>query len=137
MGWWSESIMGGDSPLDSLGFIADEINVKFMYDETDDEKDFLLYNFSRKVIEKNLNKIIKYIEKRTYLQNISYQVLGVLILYYGVKVSKKIRDKIIDEALIDEWLVGNMNNEDRKLAIYELRDALLNHKAGIRTELKK
>lgn len=100
MGWWSETVLGGDEPLD---YLADmEVIMGFT---TDNEEHELTLTQRRATIEKGMAELIKYAEKVG--SEISWHVLGAIIITNGAKMSGSVRKQIIRAIKEDEWAREN------------------------------
>ena len=132
MGWWSCNIMGGDTPLDCIENISDELGVSFDDDtpEGDSDSHFGMYPLSKSILEKNMKMLTTKMDApKWYDKNISYQVLGMVVLYYGVKITKKLKTKIIAEAKKDEW---GRDEAERKVFIAKFINQLESYTTGER-----
>ena len=117
MGWWSEDIMGGDSPLDLQSFIYDALDIN-QYPNDDYEK---VVKIPKDAF--NYEKIIKYLKDKDadnyYLTgddgNIFHQVLGVMMMEVGAPISDELKANMIIAAEQDEWANEDGGNEDRKV----------------------
>lgn len=109
MGWWSAGILGGDTPLDVLGDIADVCGSKFDEDNFDKSHTpgvFVGYGFeiSGKDLVKNLSKIQTQLKRSySYDPHVPYQVLGYLFMKTGTEIPGKLYPKIYDAVVNDEW----------------------------------
>jgi hypothetical protein len=121
MGWWSATIMGGDAPLDWQGSICGVLGVEFNYITGK-------YGYTRARLEKNMTKILAKIAKDKYDAYIGYQVLGVMVLETGAKISKVTRDKILAAAEADVW--AKEGDKARQKYIAEFVEAIKAHKPG-------
>lgn len=122
MGWWSATIMGGDTPLDIEAGLLETAGLSvFDYQEEGDE----LY---RSKIESSINDMIYYIENEVskwgdpdYI-NIGYQVLGVMIMSSGAKILPGLQKRIITAADDDEW--ASEGNNERATYIHNFKTAI-------------
>ena len=130
MGWWSATVMGGDTPLDFQGDMLDQCGVDY---NTFASMDYNLPNL-RSEIESNLGKLVEYCESETGdYRNIAFQVLGVLILESGSTLSDEAKSKIEEAILDDEW--ANEGDEERQAHMASFHNQLLNYD-GTPTEVK-
>ena len=98
MGWWSEDIIGGDSPLD----VIYEIYNACGKEEFDDDGNKV--ELTKEDINSNIDKILKL--KSGYEdddENIFYQVLGYMIMERGATLSNNLKQKIINACENDEY----------------------------------
>jgi len=103
MGWWSCTVMGGDTPLDLQADLIEETGIK--YCDFQDEHDFDMTAL-KEDMTRDLGKMIMYCEKQTNdydYRNIAFQVLGAITMEAGVLLDDSVRAKIIDGAKNDEW----------------------------------
>jgi len=132
MGWWSATIMGGDSPLDYLGVICDRMGAPFDYDRGEGLHG---YHFSRNDLEKNMDAIVKMIEKEKWEQSVYWQVLGVMIMASGAKAGQTLKNRIIREAKSDPWMTEDGPKSERAHHINDFIKAMKSHRAGRVTRL--
>lgn len=125
MGWWSEAVMGGDSPLDWEGDISDYIGGHFDADEG--------HIFTREQLESNLVDVVKRIETSGTDVKIGLQVLGVLILKTGAQMPDEVRDKIVKAAEEDDWAAEDDRN--RKAHMRDLIEKIKAHEPGSKSEV--
>jgi len=136
MGWWSDTVMGGDTPLDKLGTIADAMGVKFSYDTPPPEAPAELhcYPFTRSAVEANLSAAVEALARNEgYEGNIGRQALGVVILWTGAEMPDDVRDLIIEAAEADEWAATGDDGRVRHMADFIL--AVQKHRPGTRTSV--
>lgn len=112
MGWWSATILGGDGPMDYIGDMEQFAKLPAYDPNTDKEMTYTPAE-RRTKIEAAMPKLIKYC-KQAYDVNIAYQVLGVLIITCGAKISADLRAQIIQSSLSDEWYL----NGDKERQFY-------------------
>jgi len=129
MGWWSATIMGGDSPLDMQGVICDAMGVKYNFDI----KAAKGYVYDRGLIEKHLDAIVAVLEARKWEREIGFQVLGVMVLETGAKISAALRKRIIAAAEADEWMKEAGTGSERGKYIKDFIAAMKAHKPGRKT----
>jgi len=145
MGWWSATILGGDSPLDTLGDIGRIIGNDYDYDD-DSKSIFGGHGFTRENVEGNLSRIVeefekqlkKHVEKYPDLeenQSIEYQVLGAICLHVGAKIPAKLKKRMVLAAEQDEWLNEEGHGSERWTYIKDFIDKVKAHKPGQKTEL--
>ena len=92
MGWWSATVMGGDSPLDIEGELKDVCGKTY--------EDVL----DRDTINEHLDELGHSISLYQVEQDIAGQVLGVLIMAAGANMPDSIRSTVIACAEADEWM---------------------------------
>ena len=136
MGWWSATILGGDTPLDYLGDFASQLKLS---DTENGLGDLYGYEFSQEILNKkeNLNKLVRYADsiKDEDYRSIAYQVLGVILMSTGSKISGTLKEKIIDYAKKDEWYQNK--TPDRVFFIEDFINCVRNYKDGIPVFVKK
>lgn len=112
MGWWSDDVMGGDTPLDLQSFIYDALDIN-QYPEGDEDISIPADAFDYK-------KIVKYLKDREgndyWLKgdtgNIFHQVLGIMMMESGAPINKTLKAKMIKAAKLDDWACEG--DEDRR-----------------------
>lgn len=100
MGWWSATVMGGDTPSDYIGDMEDRIGLERYNAMNDDEKSFTPEEV-KTAIRTKMSLLMKYCEEAD--DCIAYQVLGVMIISNGVKMEDDIKATIIEACQEDEW----------------------------------
>lgn len=125
MGWWSATIMGGDTPLDFVGTFHDILKLKY-----DSGKN----KFTKKNMEAGIDKLVAYLmtKKNSHWycdeKNVGFQVLGVQMMECGARMSPELKEKIIQACDEDRWAhSNNSDNDDRKKIIDSFRTAILNY----------
>lgn len=111
MGWWGTDVMSGDASLDWLGWIADEMGAKSLYDENGDSglSGYLSgYDFTKIRVQLNIGRVFRKISEKGFGSDewdrqIALQVLGVIIMETGSPISDGVRIEIIHAARFDEW----------------------------------
>ena len=132
MGWWSCTIMGGDSPLDWLGSLMDVCGIEFDYgcgDET-----YHGYLLDRDKIEAKTNAMLKCATKG-YESSIGLQVLGAVLMEVGAPIDAKLKRTIIRAAKDDEWMLEEGRGSERGKYVMEFIEKIKAHKTGESTEL--
>ena len=113
MGWWSATILGGDTPMDYVGDMEDIAKVG-TYDYDKDEDIVIPLRVRRERLKKALPELIKYCEERLggryggdkEDQDIAYQVLGVLLISNGAELPRKLQTRILKAIREDAWANG-------------------------------
>lgn len=106
MGWWSETIMGGDSPLDIQDGIYAMLNIEKFPKDNDGRADI-----PKEILEKEQDRIVESLPDDEDL-NIGLQVVGIMMMEVGAKISDKNKQLIIKAAENDEW--AKEDNKRRK-----------------------
>ena len=107
MGWWNESIYGGDAPLEWKENIYEHCKIK-EYDANDKPKTIPL-----KTLTKKMPSIIDMINEVGVEdaddKNIGYQVLGAICMHagYNFDESFNLKDSIIKAIEEDDWATEN------------------------------
>ncbi len=137
MGWWSETVMGGDPPLDWRYDFAKLLGVYHAEAETNDEA----HAFTRDVVEQNLDKMVKYIREvhdrrpdNTQYINVGWQVFAYIVLKCGAEIPESLRERMIRAAQDDEsdsWIDSGL----RRAYMKDLIDKLRAHTPGVCVEL--
>lgn len=100
MGWWSTTIMGGDSPLD----VEDGIYEICKAQKWGEGKGKGKIKIPVKNFMDKLPQIISYIEEeRGWYLEIGYQVLGVMMMEIGAPIPEELKVRILQAAEADEW----------------------------------
>lgn len=123
MGWWSESIMGGDSPLDYAGEIAHAVGAPQDFDATPDDS-FHGWVFGPDAREKFQKDLVGFLKREMrYDKSVWVQVVGTIALYLGVPLSAGQKRYIIAWAERDEWLLddGRLSARGRAIADFVAR----------------
>lgn len=123
MGWWSGTILGGDTPLDYLGNLEDLLkceklypleNIKRMEGVRQD-----IYDFG------GLTKLVNaFITETDSYRNIQLQVLGIVLITIGMPIDETLRGLIIEASLDDEWMREEGTSSDRGYHIQRFIDAV-------------
>lgn len=98
MGWWSKTVMGGDTPMDyECDFLIDHCGYSDFYDEDPEtirtalnQNFWPCYHHALHCVNQDGD-------------GIALQVLGAIVLRYGANLPIEVRKVIIDAALNDEW----------------------------------
>jgi hypothetical protein len=107
MGWWSKTIMGGDSPLDFEDNFYHICKV-----EKWPEGKRGMAPLPKNAIESNLNLLIDDINREEgWYQQIGYQVLAVKMLQVGCEISEGLKAKMIQTCNEDEWAQEDAERE--------------------------
>ena len=86
MGWWSTSIMGGDTPLDFEDDFFDICKVEKFPEGGG------MASLTKEDIANHLDELLEAVHKWKSEQNIGYQVLAVTMLKAGAFISGDLRD---------------------------------------------
>ncbi len=109
MGWWSKSILGGDSPWDYCGDILHDI---CKIPQSTNKADFnctapnTWSNVERKVVREALDANIHIIDSNTskkYMKDVYGQVWAILVMASGAKMTNLMRAFFIAAGEVDEW----------------------------------
>ena len=101
MGWWSCTVMGGDTPMDFNADLIETAGVDYEYFQ--DELKFDLTSI-KDDLHRRLNEMIMYCEGHHFDdRNIAFQVLGSVLMEAGVLIPDSVKKKIITGAREDEW----------------------------------
>ena len=106
MGWFSCTVMGGDPPMDAYADLIDMCGVSYsdILDEAiDNDRDVDLTKIKAN-LHSHLTELVTLCESYDGdYKNISFQVLGVVLMEAGVVIPDSIKRKIINGAKNDEW----------------------------------
>lgn len=108
MGWWSKTIMGGDTPLDFKSDFFDKIGV----DQFNDSKKVI-----KKAFVKGQDYFIEGVDEvlnswgcgkpgEDYYKDkksIGFQVLAVIMMEHGIKINPEIKTLMLEWIPKDEW----------------------------------
>lgn len=97
MGWWSETVMGGDIPLDYADDLQDFLDIEFSYDEVEESKKYQVV-FKNKMESFNFEK---FDISAMGDSNIGLHVIGIFYLASGAEIPTHIKHQII-EAINDD-----------------------------------
>jgi len=101
MGWWSATIMGGDTPLDLEAKIYAMLGIEMYTKKTDKKRKIPKAKF-----EKEQNRVVKEIlnlEEGWDSTTVGMQVLGTMMMEVGAKMSDNNKKLILNGAKNDEW----------------------------------
>lgn len=99
MGWWSTTVMGGDTPLDFEGDML--IDICGLAHDDYLENGYAPY---RHTIESHIDELVAYCDKHDGDdQNIAFQVLGVILMGSGAAMSADVKEQIEVGINMDEW----------------------------------
>ena len=129
MGWWSKTIMGGDTPLDFKSEFFDLAKV----DQFNDGRPKV-----KKAFEESQDKFIKGIDKvlkrwgcgktgSEYYndqKSIGFQVLAVQMMTHGCVIKEELKDLMLEWIAKDVWAA---EDPERKKRIDELMETLKNY----------
>lgn len=93
MGWWSATVMGGDTPCDYIYDLEQAAMINM-----DDEPSLRIM---REAINLHLKEVFD--AAKNLDDPIAAQVLGVFIITNGAKMTEEIREFIIQGCNSDEW----------------------------------
>ena len=103
MGWWSEEILGGDMPMDTIIELQEMANIK-----VDDDK----FGFTKRSLRKHLEQFIDYARcTRMSEREVTYQVVGELCIRTGLPLTtgeKELFSKYAKDSDIKNW--GDIND---------------------------
>ena len=142
MGWWSEYIMGGDTPLDDLGILSRVCGVDYDMDEKHEYDDtFHGYPLTRAALEKHRGELVEEVQKSgDWSKPVMGQVLGAMFLWAGAELTDDMKDLVVSCAESDEWMseeIQQYGSEggDRTEVIRAFIAKVRDHKPGVRVTL--
>ena len=106
MGWWSATIMGGDTPLDYKSFIEEATG-----------------GLDKEALNSNIDAAVSMIEADKYDSHIGFQALGVLIMKVGADMSEELKAKIMDNSF-DPELENWDDPKERKYYLDKFKDQI-------------
>lgn len=122
MGWWSCTIMGGDTPLDARDTIMFDVleldSDKFFDDE---------YKFEdiQKLMLDNIERIRYTVPQYDWYEEIWDQVMGVLVMEYGMPTDNEHVEALLERAkeaaAADEWAT---DDAERRMYIGNFHETL-------------
>jgi len=127
MGWWSTTIMGGDTPLDYQSDLTDIISGGYL--TGNDITAAQLENMDEVFVNGKIESLVKNKDDRS----IMYQVLMVMAMRVGAKLSSKLKLLAISNIRNDEW---QFEDSERKEVIDNLIQTLNQYDGSIRVKVK-
>lgn len=132
MGWWSTDILGGDSPLDWKASLYNKLDIPYFSEEqgikTHDGYGLITPDDMNRTTQNNL---IQYVLESTQesfdkwgecdSRSIGMQVLALMILKSGAKMTNKNKKELSKWIKLDEWAT---EDHERKNHIDELLYAI-------------
>jgi len=115
MGWWSTSIMGGDSPLDFEDAFYDIAGVNKFPESGSMTK------LNKESVEKNFDKFVSVVKKCDYEPEVGWQVLAVTAIGAGAKIPVVAMAEMKQACVNDSWA---KEDNDRKKSVESLLDVL-------------
>lgn len=142
MGWWGYGVMAGDGPSDVMCSLDDvsgvtKLTKKFEDVEISDKQmSAILIQIKKMVTPTVIKKLIKEVESEAMDDStIGYQVLGVWMMGYGIKIPATLKKQIILSAKCDD-ADGFNNPKARKKAIASFVKDLTKYDGKKPTQLK-
>lgn len=105
MGWFSKHIMGGDESYDAKSKFLHVIGIK----DYEDEKEI-----DPVALESNQHKMLS-----LSTSSVETQVLGLILMAYGAKMSDRVRAAVLSACDHDEWSKEDL---ERRILVSEFRD---------------
>lgn len=144
MGWWSTTIMGGDTPLDFKDTFEEMAGIEPSYSDTptpDSEKKVLIESLTDTFLNGGMNDVLNrwgcgepnsdyYRDKKS----IGYQVLAVMYMEVGAEMGDELKGYMLDWIPQDEWA---QEDEDRRGHIDNLIDALSKYSGSDPVQVKR
>ena len=106
MGWWSEGIMGGDTPLDAVGELEKAIGWDY-------GKDGFIYEaenaeaagkkMSTKTGREKVERLLRQMKDGRDMENGSVLAVVEVLMHVGFKITREIEEIARDAAEKDEW----------------------------------
>ncbi len=127
MGWWSETILGGDEPLDELGTISDIIGIENLYPIGRWKEDFR--SGTRQALEKGMPALVAEAEKREQdcYATIYVQVLATVCMAAGATIPDRLLEMAREAGADDTWA---KTDSDRAACIENYLKALDDYRPG-------
>ena len=114
MGWWSEDIIGGDTPLDFVDTFYDIAQIEEFEGDVQNM-------IPADTFKERLPAMIEFIEKQDYDNEIGFQVLAVKLMEAGAEINEDLKSKIFKACADDEWAQHDETRADR---INSLKEAV-------------
>lgn len=127
MGWWSTTIMGGDTPLDYQDDLTNIISGGYLTNNDITAAQF--ENMDEVFVNGKIESLVKYKNDRI----IMYQVLMVMAMRVGAKISSRLKILAISNIRNDEW---QFEDSERKQAIDNLIQTLNQYDGSVRVAVK-
>jgi ABC-type nitrate/sulfonate/bicarbonate transport system substrate-binding protein len=139
-GWWSKTIMGGDTPLDLLAVVAEVVGAKFDCDAPDERNfhcwDMRASQFEAPGVTNRMVAAYTALKQRdSWNAPILGQVIGATYLWTGARIPAAIAGIVLEAARADQW--ANEGDQERQKYIGELMGAIQQHKPGQRVDLEE
>lgn len=131
MGWWSSTIMGGDTPCDIImGYeelAYDKIDVADREDDDDSEEEFSDEQ-RRHAIELSIPELILDAEETVQWSGpyIAFQVLAYFLLSNGCTITEELRTRLVEsfnEPVEEDW----DNTAERQMHLNAAKQQLLDY----------
>lgn len=101
MGWWSATVMGGDTPLNWKGTIMNIALGRDVYDGTNPEV------LTREILDDRLPLVLEFLrlhENATKIDTyFGWQVLGVMLMERGCHMPELVRQQVREAINADKW----------------------------------
>ena len=120
MGWWSTDIIGGDTPMDYEDLFKEIIADNYLTNDDITAEQF------ENMDEVFANGKIESLDLEKDYRSIAYQVLAVMAMRVGAKISQKLKILMIGNIKQDEW---QYENSERRAVIEDLLDTLATYDA--------
>jgi hypothetical protein len=128
MGWWSDTIMGGDEPCDWVGFLCDGW-VEYDWDRDDTWHG---YPVTKELIDANLGRIIENLKTCKVMgpgSPIGWQVLGVMIVEHGAQLPDEIQQSILQATKdMDPQEEGWCDPDERQRCLDNFYETIQNYR---------
>ena len=138
MGWWSDTVLGGDTPLDIVCDLEKTLGIEELYPVRgcwDDNKRDLL----RKAFEAKWPEVLKHLSDKEHWwssgdnHSIAIQVVAVIAMAAGAEFPKGFKERALKAAEDDEW--ANEGDGGRRVRMVELKKAIEAYKPGTPAEV--
>lgn len=115
MGWWGCEVLSGDSPLDELGNIADEMAVEYGDGFSALGSYLNAYPFTKEIVEKHLDRLVAKANVSEWDGQISLQVLGTIAMAVGATIAESKLEKILEAVDKDDWAAEGDTERQEKM----------------------
>jgi hypothetical protein len=138
MGSWSETIMGGDTPLDYLAVLGEAVGAVFDYDD-ESTPEFHGWHITREMLEvDDIQAKLRDAHASVGNDYIFGQVVGAVFLWAGARMSDEIKlgVKVCAEHELNQIEKTGWTDPERRAGfLRDLIEKVEEHKTGERVEL--
>ena len=112
MGWWSEDILGGDGPLDTIAEIEDILEIEDLYPlDAVEEKSKVA-----QAIEEKTEQLVELMDKSDHIYS---EVLAVVIMSMGAKMDHRIKTAALQAAQSENPVQDGWGNPEARQTVLD------------------